>query len=102
MIYDEARKAEDIDVFINDSSNKVYVVEFVRRTEFDEDTADTISNEIASERVTAYTEEMTEKYTVEDVAGKLVYLTKPVSTEEDTEQPEEESEEEPEEESEEE
>ena len=101
-LYDEARKAEDIDVFINDSSNKVYVVEFVRRTEFDEDTADTISNEIASERVTAYTEEMTEKYTVEDVAGKLVYLTKPVSTEEDTEQPEEESEEEPEEESEEE
>ena len=45
---------------------------------------------------------MTEIYTVEDVAGKLVYLTKPVSTEEDTEQPEEESEEEPEEESEEE
>lgn len=83
-LYDEARKAEDIDVFINDSTNKVYVVEFVQRSEFNEDTADTISNEIASERVTAYTQDLTEKYTVEDVAGKLVYLTKPVSTEDET------------------
>lgn len=83
-LYDEARKTEDIDVFVNDSAHKVYVVEFVQRTEFNEDTADTISNEIASERVTAYTQELTEKYTVEDVAGKLVYLTKPVSTEDET------------------
>lgn len=80
-MYDEARKAGDLEVFENETSNRYYVVEFVQRT-VDENTDDTISNQIASERVSAYTEELKTKYEITDVAGDLVYLTKPANVEE--------------------
>lgn len=79
-LYDEARKEGDIDTFENESTNRVYVVEFVNRTSRDETTNDTISSQIASERVSAYTEELKAKYEITDVAGDLVYLTKPASS----------------------
>ena len=84
-LYDEARKEGDIDTFENEATNRVYVVEFVKRTR-DDNTDDTISYQIASERVSAYTEELKAKYEITDVAGELVYLTKPVNVEENSEE----------------
>ena len=84
-LYDEGRKEGDIDTFENEATNRVYVVEFVKRTR-DENTDDTISYQIASERVSAYTEELKAKYEITDVAGDLVYLTKPVKVEENSEE----------------
>lgn len=83
-LYDEARKEGDIDTFENEATNRVYVVEFVKRTR-DDNTDDTISNQIASERVSAYTEELKAKYEITDVAGDLVYLTRPVNVDESSE-----------------
>lgn len=80
-LYDEARKANDIEVIENETSHKYYVVEFVERVKPDT-TSDRISSEIATERVNDYKAALAEKYTIVDVAGELSYLTKPVSTEE--------------------
>ncbi len=81
-MFDEARQANDIEIVEDESGHKYYVVEFMEREKPDT-TSDRISNEIASERVNEYKEALVEKYAIEDVAGELVYLTKPETTEED-------------------
>lgn len=87
-MFDEARQANDIEIVEDESGHKYYVVEFMERVKPDT-TDDRISSEIASERVNEYTESLTEKYVVEDVAGELVYLTKPAAAEEDSAESEE-------------
>lgn len=73
-VFDEARAANEIEVFEDADDGKYYVVEFVKRN-YNEDTNTTISDEIATERVNEYRTTLAESYTVEDVAGELKYLT---------------------------
>lgn len=87
-MFDEARQANDIEIIEDESGHKYYVVEFMERVKPDT-TEERISSEIASERVSEYTDALTEKYVIEDVAGELVYLTKPQTTEEDSAESEE-------------
>lgn len=79
-IYDDARVANDIEVFADETNNRYYVVQFVEKVS-DMDTINaTISNEIASERVIDYKAGLVKKYEIKDVAGELKYLTLPVPT----------------------
>lgn len=88
-LFDASRKEKDIEIFRDEKNNKVTVVEFVARN-YNEDTDTIISNQIVSKSIAEYTDELTENYEVSDVAGELLYLTKPDaaddSTAEDTEE----------------
>ncbi len=78
-LYDESRKAGDITVLADETYHQYYVVEFVKRY-YDEADDANISNTLASERVSEYTNGLAENYQVTDVKGDLKYLT--ISTEE--------------------
>ncbi len=73
-LYDESRKAGDITVLADETYHQYYVVEFVKRY-YDEADDATISNALASERVSEYTNGLMENYPVTDVKGELLYLT---------------------------
>ena len=79
-LYDDARTANDIEVFVDDTYHCYYVVEFIEKA-YKEDTNDVISTEISTERVNEYKATLVEKYEVVDVAGELKYLTLPVTEE---------------------
>lgn len=72
-IYDESRKAGDIEVFEDAASETCYIVKFVS-VEYDENCIGTIKNTLANQAVEEYSEKLTENYDVVDLKGELVYL----------------------------
>lgn len=78
-LFDETRKAGDLEIFTDDVNQKVTVVEFVNRA-YNEETNTIISNQVISESLTNYTNELTQNYKVTDVAGKLEYLSNKETT----------------------
>lgn len=75
-MYDDARVADDAEVFFDEEYNRYYVVQFVEKVH-PETVNDQISAEISSERVMEYKAGLVEGYEVVDVAGELKYLTLP-------------------------
>jgi len=75
-MYDNARVADEVEVFEDETNHRYYVVKFVEKV-VEEDTNAQISNEISGERVNEYKAALVEKYEVTDVAGELKYLTLP-------------------------
>lgn len=76
-LYDNARTADEVEVFADEANSRYYVVQFVEKIVDMETINLTISNEIASERVIEYKAGLVENYEVKDVAGELKYLTLP-------------------------
>ena len=81
--FDDARAEGDIQVFTDDSTSNVYVVQFVKKF-YDEANDETISSSLASQTVSAQLQEVADRYEVVDVKGDLKYLTIPETTTEDT------------------
>ena len=82
-LFDDARAEGDIQVFTDDSTSNVYVVQFVKKF-YDEANDETISSSLASQTVSAQLQEVADRYAVVDVKGDLKYLTIPETTTEDT------------------
>lgn len=82
-LFDDARAEGDIQVFTDDSTSNVYVVQFVKKF-YDEANDETISSSLASQTVSAQLQEVADSYEVVDVKGDLKYLTIPETTTEDT------------------
>lgn len=82
-LFDDARAEGDIQVFTDDSTSNVYVVQFVKKF-YDEANDETISSSLASQTVSAQLQEVADSYEVVDVKGDLKYLTIPETTAEDT------------------
>ena len=82
-LFDDARAEGDIQVFTDDSTSNVYVVQFVKKF-YDEANDETISSSLASQTVSAQLQEVADRYEVVDVKGDLKYLTIPETTTEDT------------------
>lgn len=78
-LFDEARAEGDMEVFSDESTSTVYVVEFVKRY-YDEANNETISQLLAQQTVTEYAYSLAEEYTVTDIKGDLKYLTIPETT----------------------
>lgn len=73
-LYEEGRKEGDITVIEDETNHQYYVVEFVQKY-YDEADNETISDLMASDRVTEYVNALMDSYEVTDVKGKLKYLT---------------------------
>lgn len=74
-LYDDARSEGDIEVLEDTSSNRYYVVEFIKRY-YDEADNERISSTLSSEAVTRYVSGLEEEsYQVSDPKGNLKYLT---------------------------
>ena len=82
-LFDDVRAEGDIQVFTDDSTSNVYVVQFVKKF-YDEANDETISSSLASQTVSAQLQEVADRYEVVDVKGDLKYLTIPETTTEDT------------------
>ena len=82
-LFDDTRAEGDIQVFTDDSTSNVYVVQFVKKF-YDEANDETISSSLASQTVSAQLQEVADRYEVVDVKGDLKYLTIPETTTEDT------------------
>lgn len=82
-LFDDARAEGDIQVFTDDSTSDVYVVQFVKKF-YDEANDETISSLLASQTVSAQLQEVADGYEVVDVKGDLKYLTISETTTEDT------------------
>ena len=82
-LFDDTRAEGDIQVFTDDSTSNVYVVQFVKKF-YDEANDETISSSLASQTVSAQLQEVADRYKVVDVKGDLKYLTIPETTTEDT------------------
>ena len=82
-LFNDARAEGDIQVFTDDSTSNVYVVQFVKKF-YDEANDETISSSLASQTVSAQLQEVADSYEVVDVKGDLKYLTIPETTAEDT------------------
>ena len=82
-LFDDARAEGDIQVFTDDATSNVYVVQFVKKF-YDEANDETISSSLASQTVSAQLQEVADRYEVVDVKGDLKYLTIPETTTEDT------------------
>ena len=82
-LFDDARAEGDIQVFTDDSTSNVYVVQFVKKF-YDEANDETISSSLASQTVSAQLQEVADSYEVVDVKGDLKYLTIPETATEDT------------------
>lgn len=82
-LFDDERAEGDIQVFTDDSTSNVYVVQFVKKF-YDEANDETISSSLASQTVSAQLQEVADRYEVVDVKGDLKYLTIPETTTEDT------------------
>lgn len=78
-LFDEARKEGDTEVFSDESSSDIYVVEFVKRY-YDDANNDTISQTLATQTASEYAYALADDYTVTDVKGSLKYLTIPEAT----------------------
>lgn len=78
-IFDEARKEGDAEVFTDESSSDIYVIEFVKRY-YDETNNDAISQTLATQTASEYAYALAEEYTVTDEKGSLRYLTIPEAT----------------------
>lgn len=83
-LFDDARVEGDLQVFTDESTSNVYVVQFVKKF-YDEANDETISSSLASQTVSAQLQEVADSYEVVDVRGDLKYLTIPETTTEDTE-----------------
>lgn len=81
-LFDDARAEGDIQVFTDDSTSNVYVVQFVKKF-YDEANDETISSSLASQTVSAQLQEVADRYEVVDVKGDLKYLTIPETTTEE-------------------
>ncbi len=75
-LYEDGRKEGDITVLRDDYLHQYYVVEFIKKY-FDEADNASISNTIATQKVTEYMTGMVVNYEVVDVKGDLKYLTIP-------------------------
>lgn len=82
-LFDDARAEGDLQVFTDESTSNVYVVQFVKKF-YDEANDETISSSLASQTVSAQLQEVADSYEVVDVKGDLKYLTIPETTAEDT------------------
>ncbi len=82
-LFDDARAEGDIQVFTDDSTSDVYVVQFVKKF-YDEANDETISSLLASQTVSAQLQEVADGYEVVDIKGNLKYLTIPETDTEDT------------------
>jgi len=80
-LFDESRKAAEVTVVEDESTNTCYVVEFVERI-YDETVNESIRLSLANDEVSGYVSSLAEHYEVVDVAGELVYLTIPETVEE--------------------
>jgi len=81
-LFDDTRAEGDIQVFTDDSTSNVYVVQFVKKF-YDEANDETISSSLASQTVSAQLQEVADRYEVVDVKGDLKYLTIPETTTEE-------------------
>ena len=81
-LFDDTRAEGDIQVFTDDSTSNVYVVQFVEKF-YDEANDETISSSLASQTVSAQLQEVADRYEVVDVKGDLKYLTIPETTTEE-------------------
>ena len=73
-LFDDARQEGEVTVLTDEDAHKCYVVEFDSRY-FDEADNDSISNTIASQRVSDYVGEIAKEYENVDGKGHLKYLT---------------------------
>lgn len=73
-LFDDARAEGDIEVFTDEYTSDVYVVQFEKKY-YDEANDDTISTLLAGQKAGEYIQALTEGYTVTDVKGELKYLT---------------------------
>lgn len=73
-LFADERREGDITVLEDEASHRYYVVEFSDRY-YDEADDENISNTIAGQRTSDYIAGLVENYQVEDVKGKLKYLT---------------------------
>lgn len=90
-LYEDGRAEGDSAVIEDETNHQYYVVEFVKRYYDDADDA-SISNTIASERVTEYVTKLTEGYAVTDNKGELKYLKAVENAQDEEESPAEETE----------
>ena len=82
-LFDDARSEGDIQVFTDESTSNVYVIQFVKKY-YDEANDETISSTLASRTVSDQLQTLADQYEVTDVKGDLKYLTIPETTQEDT------------------
>lgn len=73
-LFDDARAEGDIEVFTDEYTSDVYVVQFEKKY-YDEANDDTISTLLAGQSAGQYVQDLVAQYTVTDVKGELKYLT---------------------------
>lgn len=71
-LFEEDRKANDVTVAENTSSNVYYVVNFLER-DFDEANRESIANTLASQTSAEYLAELAKSYVVTDTEGNVVF-----------------------------
>lgn len=81
-LYDDTRKASDIEVIEDTESHRYFVVEFVNKYYDAEESDAEISNLLSTNATTEYISGLTKNYQITDTKGYLKYLTVP-KTEED-------------------
>lgn len=83
-LYDDARKANDIEIIEDMGGHQYYVVEFISKYYDEEETDAEISDLLISNETTEYISALMENYVVKDPSGNLKYLAEE-NTEESTE-----------------
>ena len=79
-LFDDARKEGELQVFEDETAHRCYVIEFIKKTNDEQATAQSIADSLSSEVVNAYVAKLAENYEVTDVKGELKYLTVPEET----------------------
>ena len=74
-LYEDVRKANDIEVIEDTDNHRYYVVEFVKKYYDAESSDEEISQRLASDAATEYISGLIDKYEVKDPKGVLKYLT---------------------------
>lgn len=75
-LFDDARAEGDIEVFTDEYTSDVYVVQFEKKY-YDETNDESISTLLAGQKAGEYIQALTEGYAATDVKGELKYLTIP-------------------------
>lgn len=75
-LFDDARAEGDIEVFTDENTSDVYVVQFEKKY-YDEANDESISTLLAGQKASEYIQALTEGYAATDVKGELKYLTIP-------------------------
>lgn len=75
-LFDDARAEGDIEVFTDENTSDVYVVQFEKKY-YDEANDESISTLLAGQKASEYIRALTEGYAATDVKGELKYLTIP-------------------------